>query len=113
MKNKLNITKPNIRIEKMDIITVSVTLIFVGIIAGLIAYTYLELPYAILIAVVAGLLFGLLVNWARVNLLAGVSYPKPKTLIELTIYIIIAGTIVALISLGLDLIFVRIRDALL
>lgn len=110
-QTKLNIT--NIKIDRKDILTVIITTIFVGLIVGLIAYTYLPIYYAILIAIASGILLGMIVNWARVNLLSGVTYPTLKSLAELTIYIIIAGAVIAMISLGLDLIFVRIRDALL
>jgi hypothetical protein len=110
---KLKIGKPNIKLERDDIVTILVTLLLTGFIAGLIAYTYLSPLYSILIAIGVGLFFGLIVNFAKNRILSGVKYPSLKTLLELTVFTLIVGGIIAIISLGLDLVFVRIRDFLL
>jgi len=100
-------------IEKTDLIVIGVSAVILGAIAGFVAYIYLEIVQSLIIAIALGILGGIGVNYVRKTFLADVTYPTPANLTKLTIYTLVMCTVIALMILGLDMLFTQLRGYLL
>lgn len=103
----------SIKLDKKDYITIFVTLVIVGLIGGYVALKFFEPFFAILIGFFGGLLSGIGINALRKGILAEVTFPTPKGLAQLTMFVIILMAIFAAIIVALDFVFVGLRDIIL
>lgn len=106
-------TKKIKNLEKKDYIVIGVTALISGSLIGFIAYLYLGISTGILIGISSGVLIGIGVNLVRTTLLANVTYPKLKSLINLTLYTLIICCILAAFMVSLDLLFSELRNIIL
>jgi len=95
--------KPQINIDRSDVVIVVISFAFSSIFAALLSYASIDDPlYLLLLSTGVGAIVSTFTLYSKNNLLAEVTFLPPKDLTSLSLFTVFLCTVTAIISLGVD-----------